>query len=71
LSYRLETWRYGFIGNNAESNPRRAIQALLRHRAADSWAIERWLILCDIRADLAAYDEERGQRRANCWGEEN
>jgi hypothetical protein len=70
MSYRFELWRYGFIGKT-EANPRRVIQALLRHRAADSWAIERWLILCDIRAELAAYDEERGQRRANCWGEEN
>jgi hypothetical protein len=58
-SYRFELWRYGFIGTSTAVDPRRAIQALIRHRAADSWAIERWLILCDIRADLAEYEEER------------
>jgi hypothetical protein len=57
-SYRLALWRYGFIGNNAEAQPRRAIQALIRFRAADAWAIERFFILTDIRAELAAEMEE-------------
>jgi hypothetical protein len=50
-------WRYGFIGNKTEGNPRRSIQALIRFRAADAWAIERFLILNDIRAELAAEHE--------------
>ena len=56
-SYRFELWRYGFIGNKAEANPRRSIQALIRFRAADTWAIDRFLILNDIRAELAAEHE--------------
>jgi hypothetical protein len=56
-SYRFELWRYGFIGNKTEGNPRRSIQALIRFRAADAWAIERFLILNDIRAELAAEHE--------------
>jgi hypothetical protein len=32
----------------------RSIQALIRFRAADAWAIERFPILNDIRAELAA-----------------
>lgn len=53
-TYRLECWRHGFIGNRADAQPRRALQALLRFRAADAWAIDRFLLLADIRAELAA-----------------
>jgi hypothetical protein len=56
VSYRLECWRYGFIGQNTEVHPLRRVQALIRFRAADSWAIDRFLILCDIRAEIADED---------------
>jgi hypothetical protein len=49
--YRLECWRCGIIG--PEPHPLRVIQAMLRARAAEADAIERWLILQDIRAFLA------------------
>jgi hypothetical protein len=58
-SYRLECWRLGLLGQT-EAHPLRRIQALIRHRAADADAIARWLILCDIKADLAADDDDTG-----------
>lgn len=51
-SYRLELFRHGFIGS-VEPHPLRRIQALIRHRAAEAEAIDRWLLLGDIRAILA------------------
>jgi hypothetical protein len=59
MSYRLACWHHGFIGR-AGDHPFRTLQALIRFRAADAWAIERWLILCDIRAELAAEYEAVG-----------
>ena len=50
-SYRLQHWRLGFIGI-IEVDPRRRVQALIRARGAEAEAIERWLILCDIKAIL-------------------
>ena len=61
MSYGLECWRYGLIGQKTEVHPLRRVQALIRHRAADSWAIERFLALDDIRADLATVYEEVGE----------
>lgn len=49
--YRLELWRCGIIGS--EPHPLRVIQAMLRRRAAEAEAVERWLILNDIRCFLA------------------
>lgn len=48
--YRLELWRYGFIGRQAV-DPFRAIQALLCHRATDA-APSTQAILCSIRKRL-------------------
>lgn len=48
---RYEYWRHGFIGK-IEPHPLRRIQAMIRARAAEADAIERRLILCDIRADV-------------------
>lgn len=52
-SYRVACFRHGLIGK-VEPHPLRRIQALIRFRAAEAESIERWLILCDIRAMLAA-----------------
>ncbi len=54
LSYRLELWRLGFLGRGVVS-PYRLIQALLRARASDADALERWrqsVEVLDIRSDL-------------------
>lgn len=51
--YRIACWQHGLIGK-AEVHPLRRIQAMLRFRAAEADAIERWLVLCDIKAELAA-----------------
>ena len=40
-SYRVELYRLGFIGRG-ETSPYRLIQALLRARASDADALERW-----------------------------
>lgn len=54
--YCLSLFRYGFTGTAGEAHPLRRVQALIRHRAHEAEAIERWLIINDIRAFLA--DEE-------------
>lgn len=51
MNYRLECWKHGFLGKT-EAHPLRQIQALIRARAADAAAIERFLILCDIKLEL-------------------
>jgi hypothetical protein len=52
--YRLACWRHGFLDSGyVERSPHRQLQALIRYRGAEADAIERWLILCDIRAMLA------------------
>jgi hypothetical protein len=51
-NYRLACWRHGFIGRT-EVHPLRQVQALIRARGAEANAVERWLVLGNIRAEMA------------------
>ncbi len=52
-NYQLECFRHGFTGKT-EPHPLRRVQALIRAHSADAEAIARWLVICDIKAELAA-----------------
>lgn len=58
--YRLLCWKHGILGQRTEAHPLRRVQALIRHRGAEADAIMRWVILCDMRADVALV-HERGE----------